>query len=37
VVVGSALVRQLLDGGGPERAGEFVATFRRALDEAATA
>ena len=37
VVVGSALVRRLLDGGGPEHAGEFVATFRRALDEAASA
>ena len=37
VIVGSALVRRLLDGGGPEQAGEFVATFRHALDEAATA
>jgi tryptophan synthase alpha chain len=32
VVVGSALVRRLLDGGGPEAAGEFVAGLRAALD-----
>ena len=34
VIVGSALVRRLLDGGGPEAAGEFVATLRHALDAA---
>ncbi len=33
-VVGSALVRTLLDGAGPEGAAEFVATFRAALDAA---
>jgi tryptophan synthase alpha chain len=32
VIVGSALVRRLLDGGGPEAAGEFVGSLRRALD-----
>ena len=32
VVVGSALVRRLLDGAGPEEAAAFVAGFRRALD-----
>lgn len=32
VVVGSALVRRLLHGGGPEDAGAFVATLRAALD-----
>ncbi|MHB1518588.1 MAG: tryptophan synthase subunit alpha [Acidimicrobiales bacterium] len=32
VVVGSALVRRLLDGGGPEAAAEFVSDLRRALD-----
>lgn len=32
VVVGSALVRRLLDGGGPEGAGELVGRFRAALD-----
>jgi tryptophan synthase alpha chain len=32
VVVGSALVRRLLEGGGPEGAAEFVASFRRAID-----
>ena len=32
VVVGSALVRRLLDGGGPEGAAELVASFRSALD-----
>ena len=32
VVVGSALVRRLLDGGGPEGAAELVASFRAALD-----
>lgn len=34
VVVGSALVRRLLQGGGPEEAGAFVATLRNALDAA---
>jgi len=32
VVVGSALVRRLLAGGGPEAAAEFVDSFRRAID-----
>lgn len=32
VIVGSALIRRLLDGGGPEAAAEFVASLRRALD-----
>ena len=32
VIVGSALVRRLLDGGGPEAAGEFVADLRAGLD-----
>jgi tryptophan synthase alpha chain len=34
VVVGSALVRRLLDGGGPEGAGAFVAELRAGLDAA---
>ena len=34
VVVGSALVRRLLDGGGPEAAGAFVADLRAGLDAA---
>jgi tryptophan synthase alpha chain len=32
VVVGSALVRRLLDGGGPDAAGELVAELRAGLD-----
>ncbi len=32
VVVGSALVRRLLEGGGPEGAAAFVGQLRRALD-----
>jgi tryptophan synthase alpha chain len=32
VVVGSALVRRLLAGGGPEAAAEFVGLLRRAID-----
>jgi tryptophan synthase alpha chain len=32
VVVGSALVRRLLDGGGPEVAAEFVVELRQGLD-----
>ena len=32
VVVGSALVRRLLEGAGPEGAAEFVASLRLALD-----
>jgi tryptophan synthase alpha chain len=32
VVVGSALVRRLVEGGGPEAAGSFVAELRAALD-----
>ncbi len=35
VIVGSALVRRLLDGGGPEEAASFVTTFRKALDASA--
>lgn len=34
VIVGSALVRRLLEGGGPEQAGKFVASIRQALDDA---
>ncbi len=34
VIVGSALVRILLDGGGPEAAAAFVGSLRSALDEA---
>jgi tryptophan synthase alpha chain len=34
VIVGSALVRRLLDGGGPEGAGAFVAELRAGLDAA---
>ncbi len=33
VVVGSALVRRLLAGGGPEAAAEFVGSLRAALDD----
>jgi tryptophan synthase alpha chain len=32
VIVGSALVRRLLEGGGPEQAGAFIAAMRSALD-----
>ncbi len=32
VVVGSALVRRLLEGAGPEGAADFVSSLRRALD-----
>jgi len=32
VIVGSALVRRLLDGGGPDEAASFVRTLRTALD-----
>lgn len=32
VVVGSALVRRLLEGGGPDAAGAFVGSLRAALD-----
>jgi tryptophan synthase alpha chain len=32
VIVGSALVRRLLEGGGPEQAAEFVHELREALD-----
>ncbi len=34
VIVGSALVRRLLEGGGPEQAGALVAAFRQGLDAA---
>jgi len=37
VVVGSALVRRLLEGGGPEEAATFVASLRHALDDASSA
>jgi tryptophan synthase alpha chain len=33
VVVGSALVRRLLEGAGPDGAAEFVGSLRRAIDE----
>ena len=33
VIVGSALVRRLLEGGGPEGAAQFVGELRRGLDE----
>ncbi len=36
VVVGSALVRRLLEGEGPEGAAAFVASLRRALDATGT-
>jgi len=32
VVVGSALVRRLLTGGGPEAAADFVGSLRTAID-----
>jgi tryptophan synthase alpha chain len=32
VIVGSALVRRLLDGGGAEAAADFVTELRRGLD-----
>ena len=32
VVIGSALVRRVLDGGGPDGAAELVAEFRAAID-----
>jgi len=31
-MVGSAIVRRLIDGGGPEAVGELVAEIRAALD-----
>ncbi|HEV8624706.1 MAG TPA: tryptophan synthase subunit alpha [Acidimicrobiia bacterium] len=34
VIVGSALVRRLLEGGGPELAGALMAEFRQSLDSA---
>ncbi len=37
VVVGSAVVRRLLDGAGPEGVGRFVADIRAALDAPAPA
>ncbi len=36
VVVGSALVRRLLEGEGPDGAAAFVSSLRQALDSAAT-
>ena len=33
VVIGSAVVQRMLDGGGPEGVGALVAGFRAALDE----
>jgi tryptophan synthase alpha chain len=35
VIVGSALVRRLLAGGGPDEAGAFVASLRAGLDGSA--
>jgi len=32
VVVGSALVRRVLEGGGPDGAAELVSSFRTAID-----
>lgn len=32
VIVGSALLRRLLDGGGPDEAGHFIGSLRGALD-----
>lgn len=37
VVVGSALVRRLIDGCGPEGAGDFVASLRDGINRVATA
>ncbi len=37
VIVGSALVRRLLEGGGPEQAGALMAEFRSGLDGAGRA
>jgi tryptophan synthase alpha chain len=34
VIIGSALVRRLLEGGGPEQAGALIAAMRQALDGA---
>jgi tryptophan synthase alpha chain len=36
VVVGSAIVRRLLDGAGPEGVGEFVGELRAGIDAGAT-
>jgi tryptophan synthase alpha chain len=36
VIVGSALVRRLLDGGGPDAAAAFVSELRSALDSLPT-
>ena len=36
VIVGSALMRRLLDGGGPDAAASFVAELRAALDSLRT-
>jgi tryptophan synthase alpha chain len=33
VIVGSALVRRLLDGGGPDEAAAFVRELRTGLDD----
>ena len=33
VVVGSAMVQKMLDGGGPEGVAELVGDFRSALDQ----
>jgi tryptophan synthase alpha chain len=35
VIVGSALVRRVLTGGGPDEAAQYVAELRTALDAAA--
>ncbi len=34
VIIGSALMRRLLDGGGPDEATDFVSSIRAALDDA---
>ncbi len=33
VIVGTALVRRILDGGGPEEAHRFISSLRTALDD----
>ena len=33
VIVGSAVVQEMLDGSSPEKVGELVSTFRNALDK----
>jgi len=33
VIVGSAVVQEMIDGSSPEKVGELVATFRNSLDK----